>query len=146
MLLLSTCKFQAERDQDAAAGSLKSAHHACRGFQPPRYRMGRLDEDGVRGREHRIHDRPQNDHLGPDGERGGGVGELRQEGEVEQHGLGIQRFDDDAVPQRPAGRQVGGGANRCDDGRRVSQVPDAEPDQIGRSNQLHGGKQPRDDL
>ena len=80
----------------------------------------------------------------------GRIDELRNEGEEEGCGLGIERLDQDAVAKRPRWRRPGS-TLRPADRRAFAKGPDAEPDQIERAGQferreqLRAGKDDRGD-
>ena len=70
------------------------------------------------------------------------IQELRNEGEEERRGLGIERLDQDAFAKRPlrSGRRSVCSAAASP---RLAKGPDAEPDQIERAGELQRGEKLR---
>ena len=88
----------AEGDQERAASPRNQLASVAAG-KPPECQRGKADGADVGHRENDVDDRAKDKELGPDGHRGGGIDELRQERHEEQRGLRIENLDDDAVAQ-----------------------------------------------
>ena len=85
-----------QSDQHCTTGTLHQALCLGRAAQPPNHRAGEKHTDHIGRGKHEIDNRPQNGELQLDGERGGDIGELRQEGHEEDRRLRVENLDGDA--------------------------------------------------